>query len=217
MMPSEKNHRQISQNVRFVLWREGIQPSQWPKHLRARLGKVLGAYYWTGPSGDSALRRLLTGAELLDGKVSEDSNETDEINEISDIAKSFRFTQEELRSADFLHDSKTDVLHENLRHLVGGLERGGKKQLAAELRLDQTTISRWLSGTSRPPPSRRAQLVSYFGLPAETDLAKDPVFLSPDPLSLGDRKQWLRDRIDAMEAHRLRDLYPALQRLLDEP
>ncbi len=203
-MPIERGHQQISKNVRFLLWKDGATPDQWPKHLRARLVRSLGSYYWSGPSGDIALRRLLAGAQLDD-------------QEIEDVARSFEISEEELRSADFLQDAGTDVLHENLRQLVGSLEHGGKKRLALELGLDPTTISRWLAAKNRPPSPTLRHLVHYFGLPTGTDLTTEPIFLSPDPLSIVERKEWLRDRIDAMDADDLREIYPALQRLLDEP
>ena len=202
-MSSRLNDRQVSENVRFLLWQEGTKPHQWPKRLRARLGTRLGAYYWTGPSGDSALRRLLFGDRLED-------------TEIGDIAQSFELSEEDLRSGDLMREAGIDVLQENLRQLLGSLERGGKKQLAMELRLDPTTISRWLSAKSRPAAPTLAQLVRYFGLSTSTDLTIDAVFLSPDPQSITERKEWLRDRIDSMDADHLRELYPALQRLLDE-
>jgi hypothetical protein len=41
------------------------------------------------------------------------------------------------------------------------------------------------------------------------------VFLSVEPVALKDRRRWLHTRLDALNPDELRDLYPALRRLLD--
>jgi transcriptional regulator with XRE-family HTH domain len=107
-----------------------------------------------------------------------------------------------------------DILRENLRYLAGSLGHGGKKGLAAGLAVDPTTISRWLSGSFDPQNSTLRQLVSYFGLPLETDLRTDPLFLSAQPVSIIDRKIWLHAKIDNLGPKELTDLYPALRKLL---
>jgi hypothetical protein len=51
-------------------------------------------------------------------------------------------------------------------------------------------------------------------LSAGTDLEKEPLFLSPLPVSLRERKRWLHEQIDRIDTETLNDLFPALKRLL---
>ena len=197
-MLTPSSQEQISLNTRFLLWRQGVAPADWPAWLCRRAG-----YAWSRPDRESAPRRVLTGGELAD-------------DEVEELAAAFAIPPEELRLNDLLLESGTDILFENIRHLVGGMERGGKKRLAIDIGVDPTTVSRWLAGTSRPPNPTLRQLASYFGLPTHTDLASWPSFLSPDPVSITERKEWLMDRINSLEADDLGKLYPALQKLLEE-
>ena len=77
-------------------------------------------------------------------------------------------------------------------------------------------ISRWLAGTSEPQGPALRQVASYFGLPMDTNLRRDPVFLSLEPVSLVAKRHWVRDRLDKLSEQDLQDLYPALRRMLDE-
>ena len=61
-----------------------------------------------------------------------------------------------------------------------------------------------------------AQIAQFFGLEAGTDLSVIPVFLAPDPVSVQERRRWLQERVDALSADEIRDLFPALKRLLEE-
>jgi transcriptional regulator with XRE-family HTH domain len=107
-------------------------------------------------------------------------------------------------------------LAENLRFLFSGLGHGGKKSLASKLGIDPTTVSRWLSGAYEPQPASLSQLVSEFGLPSGTNLEEDPVFLSIEPVSLIERREWINKRINVLSSDELRELFPALRRLLEE-
>jgi transcriptional regulator with XRE-family HTH domain len=120
-----------------------------------------------------------------------------------------------LRHAGYALDG-CNVLVENLRYLLNSLGRGGKKVLAGELGVDPTTISRWLNGSFIPQTSTLRQLISHFGLPPHTDLQEDPIFLSAEPISATERRNWLHGRIANLPPDELRALYPALRRLLED-
>lgn len=122
---------------------------------------------------------------------------------------------ESIRFADLVGDG-TDLPRENLKFLFESLDRGGKKRLAAELSIDPTTVSRWLSGASQPQGPSLRHLSDYFGLPAGTDLRETPIFLSVEPVATVDRRRWLQARIDGLSPDELRDLYPALKRMLED-
>jgi transcriptional regulator with XRE-family HTH domain len=133
------------------------------------------------------------------------------------LGQAFEFPDEpeHLRFVN-LPSEHADLLLENLRHLFGSLDHGGKKAVADSLGIDPTTISRWLNGSSKPHSRSLELLARHFGLPANTDLRIAPVFLAFEPLAATERRQWLHSRIDALTQDDLRSLYPALHRLLEE-
>jgi hypothetical protein len=137
---------------------------------------------------------------------------------VQQLAQAFELSGDDdnLRFADLVAD-ECNVLLENLRFLFESLGRGGKKSFAIEQSVDPTTVSRWLNGSYEPHASAVAQIVAYFGLHPLTDLRRDPVFLSAEPIAMSDRRKWLHGRVDALSLDDLRELYPALHRLLKEP
>jgi transcriptional regulator with XRE-family HTH domain len=189
---------QVSINTRFLLWRRGIPREQWQPWLESRTG--LGA---------EATRDLIRG-RLADERVGEAA--------LQELARAFEHADagESLLYSDLPRDSG-GVLSENLRHLFGSLDHGGKKLAATELGIDPTTISRWLAGKSEPQSPSLQRLASYFGIPAGTDLRTEPVFLSLQPVSLTELKRWLHARIEELGTDEFRQLLPALRRMLGDP
>ncbi len=80
----------------------------------------------------------------------------------------------------------------------------------------RSTVSGWLSGKARPETKNLTALCRYFGLPAGTDLEAEPLFLSPLPLGESQRKRWLHERIDQMDAAALQDIFSLLASMLAE-
>ena len=185
----------ISNNLRLTLWRQGVPRIQWVGWIAARC----------------ELRSDLVRA-VVEGSASDDQVGD---AECSQLARAIGMTSEAetLRFADMVA-AECDVLRENLAYLMNALGHGGKKALAAKFSVDPTTISRWLNGTSQPSEATLRQLATHFGVPAGTDLRSDPVFLSLDPVALSERRQWLVSRLESLPADELRDLYPALRRML---
>jgi len=106
------------------------------------------------------------------------------------------------------------ILSCNIDYLFEGLDYGMKGQYAKSLEVDISTISRWRRGQVRPSRSHINALLSKFALSPEVDLEKTPLFLSPVPVSLAQRREWLKTRIERLPAEQLMELFPALQRLL---
>ena len=79
-----------------------------------------------------------------------------------------------------------------------------------------STMSKWRGADQRPKRPTVAALCRIFGLPADTDLFKDPIFLLPTPISVVERRAWLKDRIEGIPPATLAELFPALQRLLSD-
>lgn len=189
---------QVSVNTRFLLWRMGVPREQWQPWLEARTGL-----------GSDITRELLEG-RLADERVG--------VATLLELARAF--TQEDggesLRYSDLPRENGS-VLAENLRHLFGSLDHGGKKVAAGELGIDPTTVSRWLAGKSEPQSPALQRIASYFGIPAGADLRTEPVFLSLQPVSVAELKRWMHARIEELSTDEFRQLLPALRRMLGEP
>ena len=123
------------------------------------------------------------------------------------------FSLEDL-SGDLLEKQGVDILAENIRYLINGLPHGQKKEFAAKLGVDVTTVSRWIGGAQRPTKKKLEEIGKYFGLPPGTALDSDPIFLWTEPISESQMKNWIAEKIQQMEVKTLREIFPALRRLL---
>jgi transcriptional regulator with XRE-family HTH domain len=139
-----------------------------------------------------------------------------QLKELSRAFENLADDGSDLRFTDLLTSSGRNLLAENLKFLFDDLERGGKKKLAEFFDVDPTTISRWLAGASEPQGPGLRRLVSYFNLPMDTDLRRDAIFLSLEPVSSVAKRHWVRDRLDNISEKDLQELYPALRRMLEE-
>lgn len=182
---------EAAQNLRYLLWREKIDRSRWAEHVAGVVDCDAGH-----------------AEALLDyGALTPHEGER--------VAEHFCVAEEELRFGQFARE-QIDVLQENIRYLVGTLDHGEKKHLAEAVNVHPVTVSRWLSGAQGPESAKLAALCRYFGLPDDTDLRSEPIFLSRLPASDRERREWLRERVDALSPRSLRELFPALQRLLKD-
>jgi len=181
----------LTLNIRYLLWREGVRRDEWA----AKLADLLGC----------DIRRA---QEILSGGVDLQPKE------ISAMAKAYKVGVNDMRTLNLLSKEKVDVLTANIRHLIDGLAHGQRKHFAAELGVDVTTVSRWSTAVQRPTKTKLGRIRDYFGLPIAMDLEGDPIFLSLDPVTGSEMKSWLHEQIEGLEADTLRNLFPALQRLL---
>jgi transcriptional regulator with XRE-family HTH domain len=190
-------NRQVSLNIRYLLWRKGLPRQQWESWLTSHTKLP-----------------LTTSTRLVGGRLADDQVEEKLLDE---LARAFGHEDagETLRYTDLPREG-CNVLLENLKFLFGSVGHGGKKALAADLSVDPTTVSRWLSGSYEPQGSSLRQLVAYFGLPPETDLRETAVFLSVEPVAATERRRWIHARIDLLSSEEFRDLYPAFRRMLGE-
>ncbi len=131
------------------------------------------------------------------------------------VAKTLGVFPASLETANVAKDAD-DVLRENLRRLIGSLGPSGQKRLAQGLGFDPTTVSRWYRGKHKPNPTNLGKLRGGFGLPEGTDLRTEPLYTSTDPVGEAEQKAWLHEQINRLDADALRELFPALERLLRE-
>jgi len=181
----------LARNIRYLLWKEGTDRKDWPSKLAE----------WLGCS-------LQRAEELLEG-----NGEALTPKEKKALEKATGHAPEEL-SGDLLEKHGGDILVENIRHLIDGLPHGQKKEFAAKLGVDATTVSRWIGGAQRPTKKKLEEIGKYFGLLPGTDLNSEPIFLWTEPISESQMKSWITENIQQMGGRTLREIFPALRRLL---
>jgi len=178
-------------NIRYLLWKEGADRKDWPSKLAERLGCT-----------------LQRAEDLLEGE-----GEDLTLKEKRALEKATGLAPEDL-SGDLLERHDGDILVENIRHLINGLPHGQKKEFAAKLGVDVTTVSRWIGGAQRPTKRKLEEIGKYFGLPPGTDLDSEAIFLWTEPVSEVQMKSWLMEQIQQIDGKTLREVFPALRRLL---
>lgn len=176
-------------NLLYLLWENEKNRSEWPGNLR----KILG--------GDiEDMERILQGKVRLSEE------------QMNRIAEYFSIEKTDLQLGCFLE--KTNILKENLSFLLDECE--DKRTAREKLNVHTTTVSKWLGGVQVPSFTHVKRIKSVFGIQDETDLKSEPLFLSMEPVSDLGKKKWIKKNIDALTTQELRELYPALRRLLEE-
>lgn len=178
-------------NIRYLLWKEGTERKDWPSKLVEWLSCP-----------------LQRAEDLLEGEREDLTSK-----EKKALEKATGLAPEEL-SGDLLEKHDGDILVENIRHLIDGLPHGQKKEFAAKLGVDVTTVSRWIGGAQRPTKKKLEEIGKYFGLPPGTDLHSEAIFLWTEPISESQMKHWITENIQYLDGNMLREIFPALRRLL---
>jgi transcriptional regulator with XRE-family HTH domain len=181
----------LARNIRYLLWKEGADRRDWPSKLAE----------WLGCS-------LQRAGDLLEGEGEDLTSK-----EKKALEKTTRLAPEEL-SGDLLEKHDGDILVENIRYLIDGLPHGQKKEFAAKLGVDVTTVSRWIGGAQRPTKKKLGEIGRYFGLPPGADLITEAIFLWTEPISEGQMKRWIMEKIQQVDGKTLREIFPALKKLI---
>lgn len=182
----------LSQNLKYLLLEKGVKRSDWIETLATYL-----------QCDQNKAQAILEG-------------QTDNVNqdEMEALVQFSGIDSQKLTSENLIESEKDDVFLLNISFLLEKLPHGKKKHLAENLGVDQTTISRWGNGTQRPTKRKIKAILNYFNLPKTIDLENEPVFLSTMPIGEAETKEWLKERIDALDRETLRELAPALIMLL---
>lgn len=176
------------QNVLYLLWREEKDRNQWP----LKLGNVLGC-------------SLEEGRDLLQGKRRFAPQER------GLLLEHYNLSEEDLFIGRLF--SEKEILMENIAFLIKENEIQGAHNFFG---VHASTVSKWKNGSQEPSQRHLEKISDFFGIPASIDLRKEPVFLSLDPLSDLGKKNWLKTRVDGLSSEGLRQLFPALKKLLEE-
>src|SRR5947208_10086780 len=86
----------LSRNLRFLLWRSGLERSRWPHRIRQ----------WVGASGDS-----VRAGHLLQGTAPAPTQD-----EVQKLARATGIEVERLLFADLVAEARTNIVEQNLRY-----------------------------------------------------------------------------------------------------
>lgn len=176
--------------MRYLASKVDQRPQTWAATLQKRTG--IGLY---------RAEQILRGALI-------------ERQEVAMIAAAFDIDAEELQSNPIYGRGDESVLRLNLRYLINSLPHGEKKNLAKAVGVAEETVSKWISQGSRGlHPKNLSRLLKHFGLDPQLDLAKEPIFLSMDPVGAHLQKAWLIQRIQETPPAEIGKVFPAVQRI----
>jgi len=185
--------RYTSENLRYLLWNEDVKREEWVSTLAT----------WLQCDLARATELLFNNRRL-------------EPNEIENLIKAIHFVERDFESVCLIEEDQMDIPLMNVRYLLDSLKRGERKILAENLGVHEVTISRWYAGSQIPSPRHYEALCEYFGLDRTLDIQIEPIFLSLEPVTVGDRKKWLQERIEQLDTIFLGELFPVLRRILRE-
>lgn len=185
-----------TENIRYLLWRNH-------ELGRAEWARTLSGWLRCSPA---------RAEDLLEGRDLFTNVERRMLREASD----YLFTEEQIQYGRLVEVEGVDILHENVRYLVRQLDGERQRAVAFDLGVSEVTFSRWAHGRQRPQRSNLVALIGYFGLPYETDLTIDAVFLWPGPISDYEKRAWVRRQVGRISSNQLRQIFPALERLLED-
>lgn len=180
----------ISRNLTFLLWTRRVPRDRWISELAE----------WIGCDTARAL-------EILRGQSRPTDAETEALTQSIDVDST------QLIFGNLLEG--TDVVAENIKFLLGSLERGGQKRLAKHLNVTPGSVYKWNCGSQPPKKNHLLGILSFIGLSLSTDLSRTPLFLSLAPIGSRAKREWLIERIQKIDDDQLDQYYPALRKILD--
>lgn len=202
--------QQFTENLRYLLWQQSRTARR-----RRRVDEHGSAARELGDDRQEWLGLAMTwigcdrarACELILGK-----GRPAELDEMNSVAVRNNHELEMIANHRLL--KPPEILCWNIDYLFAGLPHGARGQFAQAIGIDVSTISRWRRGVARPTRNHITILREQFALDVGTDLESQPLFLSPTPVSMSQRRDWLKRRIDRMSPRELNELFPALHLLL---
>ncbi len=181
----------VGENIRFLAWRAHWSPLQWGAVLSKRVHSLGTARSW----------------QLLRGE----SQPTPE--EVDAIAHAWSVDDQDLLFSRLADEVRPQFCRHNLQRMFRTAPPGAKKQIAETAEVHPSTISRWLKGQV-PERSARIAIRDYFGLSLADDLIEIPLFLRLEPVTVAEKREWVRQRLQDMQTVEFSGLWPALEKML---
>ena len=190
-----------SLNLRYLLWKKDIPQEKWVKKITECLNS----------DNDMRAEDLLRGAKPSD-------------RELDKIKEGIPLSEEEymgLMNTNIIKLAQTggdlEIWQENFLFLLTKIPHGKNQDFASKLGFDPSNISKWKNRKQKPEKNKKAAVKKYFGIPLNFDLEEDLLFLSLDPISIQEKKDWICKRINQLNPNAIQELFPAFQRLLRDP
>jgi transcriptional regulator with XRE-family HTH domain len=175
------------ENLLYLQWKERVERQLWTQRLAQQLAV-----------SSARIHDLINGTAPT-------------ATELANASVSTEITEEDLLYRRLVADE--NIFRENICFLLDTLHHGGQKQLAKTLNVRAEALSTWRNGT-KPRGKTVTQIRQFFGLPDRFDLENSSVFLSIEPVSVFEKRNWLKRRLEEIDHTNLVELFPALQRML---
>lgn len=192
--------KQFTENLRFLVWKN-------TRKGRKELGGQKERDAWPQTVATWMGCTLARGRELL-----WEIGNAAELAEMEALAENRNLILDEIASKRLLKSE--EILANNVAYLFDGLDHGSKGDFAQAIGVDISTISRWRRCIAKPSRAHLNKLCEQFALDPGTDLESQPLFLSPMPVSLAQRRDWLKRQVDRLSPQEMNDLFPAPRLLL---
>ena len=114
-----------------------------------------------------------------------------------------------------VREGKNDLITKNLLFLLSSFEWGENAEFINAIGVNQSTVSRWKQGITKPDKESQLRICRYFGYPDARILREGFLFLGLEPISSKQRKQACKRMIDEMNKEEFERIYPALRKLLN--
>ncbi len=190
-----------SLNLRYLLWKKDIPQDNWVKKIVECL------------NSDNYQRAEKILRELKPS-----------VQELENIKKNIPLTEDEymgLMNIDLIELAKVeqdlDVWQENFLFLLEKISSGEKGKFTAYINADISNFSKWKKKTQKPARNKQTIVKKYFNLSSDINLEQDLLFLSLDPISIEEKRQWICNSVNNLNSNTIQELFPAFKRLLKDP
>ena len=109
---------------------------------------------------------------------------------------------------------KKELISDNIMFLIRTIAWGDNRDLVNTLQINNSTLTRWKSGTMKPSKHFQRELCKYYGIGDVDDLKTAYLFFGLSPVTTPQRKMECKRLIDALDRDGFEAVYPALLKLL---
>ena len=107
-----------------------------------------------------------------------------------------------------------ELISDNIMFLIRTIAWGDNRDLVNTLQINNSTLTRWKSGTMKPSKHFQRELCKYYGIGDVDDLKTAYLFFGLSPVTTPQRKMECKRLIDALDRDGFEAVYPALLKLL---
>ncbi len=151
---------------------------------------------------------------LLDEVEASDQDEKRIRNYFNDCWGDLSAIKYEFLFYDLISQSADEILVMNLQYLLGTLKYGENAEFVESIGVNQSTLTRWKQGKTKPDKYAQKQIAQFFGLKDAEELKTQLLFLDLEPVSVQQKKVECKELIDNMDRKSFELIYAALKKIL---